>query len=83
MSGNDTILHLPHGDFETLRLERLDDPSQRPKLLERMLEEENFGRAFPYWQRIAHAFGIADIRNNAPTRALLAEMLRTRHARSA
>ncbi len=65
--GNDTVLHLPNGDFEILREDRLNDPKQ----LELMLEPGNFGRAFPYWQEIAKGLGLANIRNNAFARAML------------
>jgi hypothetical protein len=76
MSGNETVLHLPSGDFEILREEHLDDPAKRPRLLRLMLEEGNFGRAFPYWQKIAPALGITNIRNDAHCRSLLSGTLR-------
>ena len=44
MSGNDTVLHLPNGDFEMLREADLADPVKRPRLLGLMLEEGNFGQ---------------------------------------
>ena len=65
--GNDTVLHLPNGDFEILREDRLKDPKQ----LELMLEPGNFGRAFPYGISIAKELGMGSIRNNAMTRAFL------------
>ncbi len=65
--GNDTVLHLPNGDFEILREDRLKDQKQ----LELMLEPGNFGRAFPYWMAIAKGLGFNTIRNNALTRAML------------
>ncbi|KKW32201.1 MAG: hypothetical protein UY78_C0048G0006 [Parcubacteria group bacterium GW2011_GWA1_53_13] len=70
--GNETVLHLPDSsDFEILHDKDLEDPKQRPRLLKLMLEPGNFGRAFPYWVAIAKGLGIADIRNNATTRAFL------------
>jgi len=70
--GNDTVLHLPNGDFEMLREDRLKDPHQ----LALMLEPGNFGRAFPYWQKIAKELGVVpDIRNDDFTREMLRETL--------
>ena len=70
--GNDTVLHLPNGDFTILREDRLEDPEQ----LKLMLEPDNFARALPYWQKIAKKLGILpDIRNDAFTRAMLQETL--------
>ena len=77
--GNDTVLHLPNGDFEVLREDRLKDPKQ----LELMLEPGNFGRAFPYWIAIANGLGIPNIRNNTMTRAFLRARLGLREPATA
>lgn len=76
MSGNDTLLHLPNGDFETLREENIANPRTRRRTLELMLEPGNFGRAFPCWLNIAQQLRMNSIRNTALCRAFLRARLR-------
>lgn len=72
---NETLLRLKNGsgDFQVFREEDLQDPARRPQLLELMLEEDNFGRLFPWWKRHAGCFGLTpeQIRNTTSIRNYL------------
>ena len=78
---NDTILHLPNGDFEVFYGKDLENHSKKHRLIKLVLSEPNFCRVFP--ALIAHAqdYGIDPkwmFNNPAEARKLIASQCDTK-----